>query len=1073
MNGSGGSGNHTSLRDIGDCTNELMSMDVKLETVSELCSNCGTFVTVQIDPASADPANDTVYFKCTSCNDTLSYVVEKPKVEPAICDIKTEQQQTQRSTPPGVDNVIDNKVKVSSAALRSFRKQPKPADVKQQPPPSTHPPLRLPTGGKPKALPNDSSKPVIKPKFKLSGGKPMQMPSDIKSKVSDFELDFKPKPQRSAGGGKPKSLMIMMADKARAASIEPADNNVCAVAPEQAHHFPAVTASSGGSESDNMVSSAEVKSAKTTPTVGVVKPRVVVKIKLSDKAIMKLDKIKSPQEPPEKKAKLEEAKKSKCSCDPKEDKKCKHCRKKAKKEQKDKVDLPPLPANLQIIPVKSSSPPVATVTSGLFEKQEKGEDMELNDDDDDDIQVIEEKPVTKSDVVSPLRLFRKKPASSSDEGGSSDSVKKCLVKLTRIDKSKEENMEKQSPVVNSAPSPKPAHKTSSASSSNKTPSVISLVKNKAVISNNKSATLVNASKSVPSPSNNKPISGSKLSGSAAAPKNKPNQSSSGTGYKPPQSPRPSPGAIYKPVPSPSGSYKPAPSPGTNHKPAPSPGGSSYKPVPSPGANYKPAPSPNSNYKPVPSPSSKQGSTTSRDSLKTAGAVAKSRSSSSSPSPSSSVRNMDQNKLKAATNSTGCSGKRADKKPTLGSVRQHSSSPEVRRQSPSSVSSGSHHKASKPHHQPVSSGSKQPPMVSIPKSGLHALMKSDKWSKNKGSYAAGSGTKSDSKHYHKPASANKKPVAPTHTMPSFSKLKSGFTIPKSGGGSGVGAVKESTGTTAVSGDSKASQVHNPVTVKPVPNVSAYQTSKPANSSGSQSANKPVNTTLGPPAGTSTTFTPAKPGPARPTGANNLSGSPKISNSSKAATSGGSAGMGARPGQSVNQVANKPTTTTAGQVVAPKLTASASKNTGQDFRNSPGGRPTDPKANNVHNKSAPPYAKCSGSSSHKSEPLTRPPSLMNLETSPPPIKSYPPGLGYKSSPHNSKQPDNKGPQQQQPNYYDRKGSMPGGSSIGQQALKPSPSSTKPPSPHSLMRLSNLPPKQADLNKTMVKNPFFQHH
>ena len=69
MNG-GGAGdvpnemNCGSLRDIGDCSNELMGMDtsglklepqappVKLETVSELCSNCGSFVTVQIDPAT-------------------------------------------------------------------------------------------------------------------------------------------------------------------------------------------------------------------------------------------------------------------------------------------------------------------------------------------------------------------------------------------------------------------------------------------------------------------------------------------------------------------------------------------------------------------------------------------------------------------------------------------------------------------------------------------------------------------------------------------------------------------------------------------------------------------------------------------------------------------------------------------------------------------------------------------------------------------------------------------------------------------------------------------------------------
>ena len=71
---------------------------VKLETVSELCSNCGSFVTVQIAPATADD-DDTVFFKCTGCGGQLSYVVEKPKVEP---ELKVEIKDAVKTAKSGV-----------------------------------------------------------------------------------------------------------------------------------------------------------------------------------------------------------------------------------------------------------------------------------------------------------------------------------------------------------------------------------------------------------------------------------------------------------------------------------------------------------------------------------------------------------------------------------------------------------------------------------------------------------------------------------------------------------------------------------------------------------------------------------------------------------------------------------------------------------------------------------------------------------------------------------------------------------------------------------------------------------
>ena len=145
------------------------------------------------------------------------------------------------------------------------------------------------------------------------------------------------------------------------------------------------------------------------------------------------------------------------------------------------------------------------------------------------------------------------------------------------------------------------------------------------------------------------------------------------------------------------------------------------------------------------------------------------------------------------------------------------------------------------------------MVTIPKSGLHALMKSElKWSKEKGSKSSGpygSSSKSDSgKGYHssksgsssgsgkKSGSVSQTPTM--HTMPSFSKLKSGFTIPKgnaagsSGSSSGSASKSGSSGTSGSNaggggGDAgKTSQIHNPVTsVKPAnPNQSAYHSTK---------------------------------------------------------------------------------------------------------------------------------------------------------------------------------------------------------------------------------------------------------
>ena len=207
--------------------------------------------------------------------------------------------------------------------------------------------------------------------------------------------------------------------------------------------------------------------SKAAPTVGVVKPRVVVKIKLSDKAIMKLDKIKPQGEPPEKRARLDhqsesvDKKSSKCLCgDPdKGERKCKHCRKKAKRLIDDDDDHPlsRLPTNLQVIPVAkttSTPPPSATITSGLLQKQEQkaalslslsskqdskastpsavevdSDSSEEDDDSDDseDIQFLEEKPVPSkspaaaaSDAVSPLRLFRRKPAATGSSATSAD-----------------------------------------------------------------------------------------------------------------------------------------------------------------------------------------------------------------------------------------------------------------------------------------------------------------------------------------------------------------------------------------------------------------------------------------------------------------------------------------------------------------------------------------------------------------------------------------------------------------------------------------------------------------------------
>ena len=293
MNG-GGAGdvpnemNCGSLRDIGDCSNELMGMDtsglklepqappVKLETVSELCSNCGSFVTVQIDPATADD-DDTVFFKCTGCGGQLSYVVEKPKVEPEPKveikhEVKTEapppttptakSSPQQESPAPSQQQLMSPKSKASSAALRSFRKQKQTVSEStpsQQLPqekkvgsltikPAVSPAQAKPVlSGKPRAfgssdrsrnsaasksppssltISNVSNKPkmIISKVPKVGGGKPMgQMPPpDLKSRMSDFELDFKaaaaaaPPPVKHGGGmsgGKPKSWTQMMMNR--------------------------------------------------------------------------------------------------------------------------------------------------------------------------------------------------------------------------------------------------------------------------------------------------------------------------------------------------------------------------------------------------------------------------------------------------------------------------------------------------------------------------------------------------------------------------------------------------------------------------------------------------------------------------------------------------------------------------------------------------------------------------------------------------------------------------------------------------------------------------------------------
>ena len=89
---------------------------------------------------SADD-DDTVFFKCTGCGGQLSYVVERPKVEPepkveVKAEVKTEAppatptpgaksspQPHQQQSPAPPQQLMSPKSKASSAALRSFRKQ--------------------------------------------------------------------------------------------------------------------------------------------------------------------------------------------------------------------------------------------------------------------------------------------------------------------------------------------------------------------------------------------------------------------------------------------------------------------------------------------------------------------------------------------------------------------------------------------------------------------------------------------------------------------------------------------------------------------------------------------------------------------------------------------------------------------------------------------------------------------------------------------------------------------------------------------------------------------------------------
>ena len=365
------------LQDIGDCLNELnaasgstSSSTANLETVSELCSNCGSFVTVQIDTNSSEK----VHFKCTTCSETIAYNVDRKsevKVEPQLQMPESQAQEVshQLIQKPG-----------AAAALRNFRK------------PKLEPE---------KAIPQQQDKACQKPNSfpKPGGGKPM---SFIKMHQ----------------GGKPRGLM-----QQKSQEIEEMTKQICAVAPSATHRYSDGAHGSIAEQVHSVNHAEDPKAVNKAQNVGVVKPRVVVKIKLSEKAISKLDKW---GEGP---SNVDDLKKPKlCTCEPQSSsKKCKTCRKKAKKKRKAQDSPKPFETKLQIIPIKPSPPPSSTITS---------KDLE----DEDEIVVLEEK---SKDLVSPLRLIRKRPhegTESKQEGASSSGgdIKKCLVKLTRIDKSKQD-----------------------------------------------------------------------------------------------------------------------------------------------------------------------------------------------------------------------------------------------------------------------------------------------------------------------------------------------------------------------------------------------------------------------------------------------------------------------------------------------------------------------------------------------------------------------------------------------------------------------------------------------------------